>query len=348
MFIIVRIESIDPDTKTAKCFRESDNMCIVDARWCQAFGASGVPASGARAALTFVGGIPYLLFELDSQISANASQPAMSMGSGTAMPSVTSGGTQAGTTGSNRSPSDSVPGDHTLGGGVRGLIVAMLGGGIMLKAHALSSIFLSRLAALVRITSRRHELITDASTEVHANVGNATYRYEEVYASLADQRANQPAYVEATGATNSALALQAAWQGATAAVEDADPIVYVQQATHASTGRPTSFQRTISAGGEEVVHTGDVTVTTNGTSVTVEVAGEVTPTSLRIVNGSVTVTLDGAVYTLSKDHLTSNRPLRAPDFIIYDGTTELINLVTHKHGGVFAGSSDTGGPKDAP
>lgn len=347
MFIIVRIESIDEKTSTAKCFREADNMCIVDARWCQAFGASGKPGSGERAALTFVGGIPYLLFKLDSQISANSSQPAMSMGSGTAMPSVTSGGTQAGTTGSNRSPSDSVPGDHTLGGGVRGLIVAMLGGGIMLKAHALSSIFLSRLAALVRITSRRHELITDASTEVHANVGNATYRYEEVYASLADQRANQPAYVEATGATNSALALQAAWQGATAAVEDEDPIVYVQQATHTSAGRPTSFQRTISAGGEEVVHTGNVTITTNGTSVTVEVAGDA-PTSLTIVNNLITATVDEATYVLSPEHLTSNRPLRAPDFIIYDGTDELINLVTHKHGGVIAGGSDTGGPKDAP
>lgn len=345
MFETVRVDLVDPISRTAKCYREADNMCIVDVRWCQSFGTTGIPRANSRCALVFVSGVPYLLFELEAVTSLGAILPASSLGSTVAMPTVTTGGSQGGATGTSQAPSDAVPGDHLLGGGLRGLVAAMLGGAVMIKASALASVFLSRLASLVRIVSRRYELISDASTEVQANVGDATYRYEEVYASLPDMRNDRPAYLEAAGATATGLACQHTWQGATVSPEAPDPILFFQAVTRRKEdeSREVSYTRTLSADGKETITTGNTTIETDGTSHKITVAGDNEAVVL-VKDGEVSLTVGTAIVKLTPDSLTSNVVLKAPDFVVMTGEDEAFHTSTHEHGGVMAGGSDTGGP----
>ena len=345
MFETVRVDMVDSVSRTAKCFRETDNMCIVDVRWCRSFGTTGIPTPNTRCALTFVSGVPYLLFELDSVTSLGAISPAASMGSNVQMPTITTGGSQGGATGSEKAPVDAIPGDHLLGSGLRGLVAAMLGGAVLLKASAMASVFLSRLAALVRITSRRYELISDAATEIQANVGDATYRYEEVYASLPDMRNDRPAYVEAAGATATALACQHTWQGASPSTEAADPLLFVQAVTRRleDESREVSYTRTLSAGGKETITTGNTKIETDGTSHKITVTGDATAVVL-VKDGEVSLTVGEAVVKLTPDALTSNVIVKAPDFVVMDGESEVFRTSTHEHGGVMAGGSDTSGP----
>jgi hypothetical protein len=345
MFQTVRVDVVDAVSRTAKCYRETDNMCIVDVRWCTSFGTNGTPVPKSRCALAFVSGVPYLLFELDAVTPLGGITPSSSMGSGVSMPVVSTSGAQGGATGTGQAPSDSVPGDHTMGGGVRGIVAAMLGGAVLLKASALASVFLSRLASLVRITSRRYELISDAATEVHANVGNATYRYQEVYASLPDMRSDAPAYVEAAGATATALACQHTWQGASPATEAPDPLLFMQAVTRKleDDSREVSYTRTLSAGGKETITTGNTTVETDGTSHKITVAGDATAVVL-IKDGEISLTVGTAVVKLTPESLTSNVIVKAPDFVVMTGEDEAFRTSTHEHGGVMAGGSDTSGP----
>jgi len=352
MQAILVVSSVNLDSRTAKCMREFDRSPLTNVRWTVEV---GIPAPRDRCLAVQIDGTWYIINRIDYAASSPVF-PSNTLGTGV-VESVDRYGAASDQSGNARStvqtPADSLPGDEVLGGGMRGLVATLLGGSVIVRAGALSTAVFSRLGAYIRMVSRRWEQYSDAGREVQAGCGTQAYRYVETYKSAADMRGNLPSYSEASGDVRSALANKFDWQHGVVPAGDDDGIRYRQDVG--------PYSRTLNANGTEIETTGAVKVTTTTDHYEVAIGPDNAPTlswkleadkatltigpdnaptlSWKLEADKATLTIGETTFVFTANSLTAANANAPVDII-----AQTVHLLTHVHGGVTPGGSNTSGP----
>lgn len=190
---------VDVDAGVCKCRRESDGETLLDVGFAKPLGdRDACPEIGNRVALWDDGTQLWALFILDRPGIRRTYKTSL----GTTSVVTNTGATNTLLGGASLSSGNTegrMPGDRIIAAKGGSIIAALLGGGVLLRASALSKIIMTKADDLIKIFSRNYERFSDSSSKISVNPLARPYTYEETYDGQENSRAGVASHKVITG-----------------------------------------------------------------------------------------------------------------------------------------------------